>query len=128
MAELVIDASAMVDLLLGGPLGEAVGRRLRGHALHAPAHLAAEVLSALGRLSRADALAASDVDLLLVRLAAAPVVAHPVSGLLEGAWARRSNLRLADALYVELADALGLALVTTDGRLAPHPTVEVVAA
>ena len=115
MAELVIDASAMVDLLLGGPLGEAVGRRLRGHALHAPAHLAAEVLSALGRLSRADALAASDVD-------------HPVSGLLEGAWARRSNLRLADALYVELADALGLALVTTDGRLAPHPTVEVVAA
>ena len=39
MAEIVVDASAIVDLPLGNELGGAVGRRLAGHALHATAHL-----------------------------------------------------------------------------------------
>ena len=38
MAEVVVDASALVDLLLDNELGGAVRRRLAGHALHAPAH------------------------------------------------------------------------------------------
>ncbi len=36
---LVVDASAIVDLLLGNELGAAVQRRLAGTVLHAPAHL-----------------------------------------------------------------------------------------
>jgi predicted nucleic acid-binding protein len=39
--------------------------------------------------------------------------------LVEGAWSRRQNLRLVDALYVELALRLEAPLVTTGGRLAP---------
>lgn len=49
---LVIDASALLEALLGTELGWAVRARLRGGDLHAPAHLDAEVLSALGRLHR----------------------------------------------------------------------------
>jgi predicted nucleic acid-binding protein len=36
---LVVDASAIVDLLLGNELGAAVRRRVAGTVLHAPAHL-----------------------------------------------------------------------------------------
>lgn len=48
MDEVVVDASALVDLLLDNALGGAVRRRIAGHVLHAPAHLDAEVLSTLG--------------------------------------------------------------------------------
>lgn len=126
MADVVVDASAVVDLLLGGPLGDSVADRLAGHGLHGPAHLDAECFSALGRLNRAGELSATSVQRLLVRLTDAPIARHPVKDLLSGAWARRANLRLADALYVELAEQLDLPLVTTDGRLQSVRLVEVV--
>ncbi len=122
---LVVDASAIVDLLLGNELGAAVRRRLAGTVLHAPAHLDAEVLSALGRLHRAGDLDVDVVQRMLAAQAAAPLKRHPVADLLAGAWARRHQLRLADALYVELAAALGLPLITTDRRLQPVVLAEV---
>lgn len=126
VAEAVADASALVDLLLGNDQGEAVNRRISGHALHAPAHVDAEVLSALGRLNRAGRIEADDVETMLHDLAAAPVQRHPVTSLLLGAWTRRHQLRLADALCVELAAFRGLPLITTDRRLGPVSGVEVV--
>ena len=126
MAEVVVDASAMVDLLLDNELGDAVRQRLAGHALHAPAHLDAEVLSALGRLHRAGDLEAEDVEARLRNLVAAPIQRHNVNDLLIGAWSRRHQLRLVDALYVQLAVLRDLALVTTDRRLRALPCVDVV--
>ena len=125
MADVVLDASAAVDLLLDNELGQVAGERIDGEDLHVPGHFDAEVLSALGRLHRANELTASEVEASLRDLAALPVVRHGLETLLAGAWARRSNLRLADALYVELAVNLGARLVTTDGRLAAQPQVEV---
>lgn len=94
MGEIVADASALVDLLLANELGQAVGRRVAGHDLHAPAHVDAEVLSALGRLHRAGDLDANDVETKLASLASAPVTRHAVNDLLLGAWARRHRLAL----------------------------------
>jgi predicted nucleic acid-binding protein len=128
MAEVVVDASAMVDLLLGNGLAAAVRRRLAGHALHAPAHLDAEVLSALGRLHRAGDLDAEAVESRLHDLGAAPIQRHDVSELLIGTWSRRHQLRLVDALYIQLAAVLDLPLVTTDRRLHAAPSVDVVIA
>ena len=128
MAEVVLDASAFVDLLLGNPLGSAVRKRIAGHSLHAPGHVDAEVLSALGRLSRAGALDDDAVRRFLGRVVDAPIERHPVQNLVAGAWARRHQLRLADALYVELAASRGAALVTTDRRLQAVPMVDVVVA
>jgi len=128
IAEAVVDASALVDLLLGNELGTAVQRRIAGHALHAPAHADAEILSALGRLQRAGTIEADDVEIMLIRLVAAPIQRHPVMDLLLGAWGRRDRLRLADALYVELAASRDVPLFTTDRRLHPVPGAEVVAA
>ncbi|MGH2879341.1 MAG: type II toxin-antitoxin system VapC family toxin [Solirubrobacteraceae bacterium] len=116
---LVIDASALVEALLGTELGLAVRARLRGEDLHAPAHLDAEVLSALGRLHRAGEIDQGAVTTALEQLELAPIQRHPLTGLLKGAWERRESLRLVDALYVELAATLDAsALLSTDARLA----------
>lgn len=117
--QVVIDASAMVDLLARtGDRYSAVRARLARTVMHAPAHFDAEVLSALGRLQRGGALTVVQVDAALDELRRAPVTRHDLTPLVGGAWARRDTLRLADALYVELADTAGLKLLTTDQRLA----------
>ena len=128
MADLVVDASAFVDVLIGAPAAVPAVDRFRGNRLHAPAHFDAEILSALGRLSRAGALSDGQVDERLRRLAAAPVHREPLADLLSGAWGRRHDTRLVDALYVELAHRLGdVPLITTDARLAAvTPTAELV--
>jgi predicted nucleic acid-binding protein len=115
---LVVDASAIVELLLSTATGRSVARRIQRHGLHAPAHIDAEALSALGRLQRNGQLSERDVTSRLRLLAEAPIDRHPLSPLVLGAWRRRKNLRLVDALYVELASQLGLPLLTTDTRLA----------
>jgi predicted nucleic acid-binding protein len=116
---LVVDASAIVEALLGTELGVEVRKRMRGCRLHAPAHLDAEVLSALGRLHRAGEIEQVTVLTALEELAAAPIQRHPLASLLSGAWQRRENQRVVDALYSELSADLGsLALLTTDARLA----------
>lgn len=114
---LVVDASAVVEALIGSKLGAAVRRRMRGHELHGPAHLDAEVLSALGRLHRAGKLPAEAVAAGLRELESAPIVRHQLADLLVGAWEARDRLRLVDALYLELSTKLGTPLLTTDARL-----------
>ena len=124
---LVVDASVMVDLLARSSLARAVGDRLRGSAWHAPAHLDAEVLSALGRLERAGRLDGVEAADGLLALSKLPIERHAVSPLLLGAWTLRNELRLVDGLYVELARQLGLRLITTDQRLARStPMVEAI--
>jgi predicted nucleic acid-binding protein len=116
---LVVDASALVEALLGTGLGVKVRARMRGRQLHAPAHMDAEVLSALGRLHRAGELQEAAVTKSLAELAAAPIRRHHLAGLLSGAWKRRENQRLVDALYAELAASLdSIPVLTTDARLA----------
>ncbi len=115
----MVDASAVVEALLGTELGIEVRERMHDRQLHAPAHLDAEVLSALGRLHRAGDLEQSAVAAALSELAGAPIRRHPLADLLAGAWERRENQRLVDALYSELAASLdAVALLTTDARLA----------
>jgi predicted nucleic acid-binding protein len=116
--QVVIDASALVELLGDFTYGQAVAHRLRDMRVHAPAHLDAEVLSALGRLNRAGTLGATDVEAGLNRLAQLPVQRHGLDGLLLGAWTRRTDIRLLDALYVELASQLRVPLLTVDRKLA----------
>lgn len=119
LEEIVIDASAVVEALLGTDLGVRVRERMRGHRLHAPAHLDAEVLSALGRLHRTGEVPESTVTAALGELATAPIQRHPLASLLTGAWARRENQRLLDVIYSELATSLdSIPLLTTDARLA----------
>lgn len=69
----VVDASALVDVLTGTAYAAAVRARLQDAVWHAPAHLDAEVLSALGRLHRARRLGGDKIDQRLSLLASMPV-------------------------------------------------------
>jgi predicted nucleic acid-binding protein len=108
----VVDASAVVDLLVNG------GSLPRSAALASPAHLDAEVLSALGRLHRDGTLTAFDVEEMLDDLATVPVVRVPIEQLTLMAFALRHNIALRDGLYVVLAQVSNASLKTTDIRLA----------
>ena len=119
MAEsLVLDASAMVDLLVGSDHASSIEARVHDAELNAPGHFDAEVLSALGRLHRASQLTTRQVTDRVNLVASSPIVRHPLAPLLTGAWRRRGNLRLVDAFYVELASQLDMLIVTTDRGLA----------
>lgn len=114
----VIDASAMVDLLLRNPVGEAVGQALAASRLHAPAHFDVEVLSALARLHRAGHLTEAQVEQRLEQLRAAPIERHDAVDLTLSAWATRHNVRITDGVYLALAAELDTLVVTTDRALA----------
>jgi predicted nucleic acid-binding protein len=112
----------MVDLLTDQRGAETIRNLLGDNAVHVPAHFDAEVLSAVGRLSRAGHLADDEASNLVGALQRAPFARHALPALIEGAWSRRLNVRLVDALYVELAEQLRVPLITTDARLAKaHP-------
>ncbi len=114
---LIVDASAVVDVLIDAPAAGAIRSRLRRNELHAPAHIDAEVLSAIGRHHRAGRFSANAASSRLEMFQRMPIRRHQLSPLLLEAWSRRHNLRLADALYAALSDRLQIPVLSTDRRL-----------
>ncbi len=108
----------MVELLIGTELGRRIDARIRNHDVSVPTHFDAEVMSALGRIHRSGRLKASEVTERLEQLGESPFARHNLQPLLQGAWELRDNLRLVDALYVELATRLTARLITADQSLA----------
>ena len=116
MSIAVIDAATVVDLICDFPAAQPYRDALASAtAVAAPAHLDAEVLSALGRLQRAGQLtrAAERVD----ALATFGARRWPLRPLLSPAWALVDRIATRDALYVALAASLDAVLITSDGRL-----------
>lgn len=115
---IVLDASALVDVVADRPSRGWVLDALSDGDIHAPAHQPVEVLSAVVRLERAGDLS-SDVALAAIEEALAlPQEVHPVErGLVRRAYELRGHVRVLDGLYVALAEQLDADLVTTDLRL-----------
>ncbi|MDA8393167.1 MAG: type II toxin-antitoxin system VapC family toxin [Actinomycetota bacterium] len=112
----VVDAATVVDLICDLPAAEPYRHHLvLAHAVAAPAHLDAEVLSALGRLKRAGHLTreADRVEALGIFGARR----WPLRPLLAVAWALTDRIAVRDALYVALAASLDATLVSSDERL-----------
>src|ERR1700750_490313 len=116
---IVVDASALVEVLLRTPAAGAVQRQLfdAQETLHAPYLVDVEVAQAL-RLY--GAIGALDPELgrqALVELADLPMRRYPHNFLLPRVWELRNNLTAYDAVYVALAEALDAPLLTRDRRL-----------
>lgn len=116
---IVVDASVLATALGDdSDAGDRFRDRLRGEVLAAPELVDLEVTSVLrrrhaeGRLDDRRAVQAF-TDLLDLRLRRAP---H--RPLLARCWELRENLTVYDAAYVALAELLGVALLTADGRWA----------
>ncbi len=117
---IVVDASAVLEMLLGGAASTWVARRVATatHGLHAPELLDLEVAQVLRRLEREKTISAARgksalddyLDLHVVRYAHRP--------FLNRVWALRANATAYDAVYLALAEGLDAPLVTLDQRLA----------
>ncbi|MGI9157548.1 MAG: type II toxin-antitoxin system VapC family toxin [Marmoricola sp.] len=116
MTGIVIDAAAVVDLICGFPAADPYrGVIEAATSVAAPAHLDADVLSALARLMRAGRLSRPQERVEL--LATFGARRWPLQPLILPAWALLERIAARDALYVALAASLDATLVTTDGRL-----------
>ena len=120
---MVLDASAVVELLLSTPRGTAIAARIRAHGttLHVPHVVELEVASAMRVLERRRAVSAVDAATALVDLLGLHVTRYPHYPLLSRIWQLRGNLTPYDAVYVALAEHLGATLATCDRRLAKAP-------
>ena len=116
---IVVDASAVVDLLLGTGSWRAVSWHLSQHRqLVAPDLLHVEVPSAIGRHERAGVLSREEAEQLVGDLGRLPVTTVAPRLLLESAWPLRSHVRMSDAFYLAAAQLCDSPLLTTDHRLA----------
>ena len=128
----VLDASAVVELILGTRIARAIQQRLAdAEAIHAPALVDTETLIVLRRYDLRGELPPDRAREALVRYRRLPVRLHHLRPLIDRAWALRRNFTPPDAFYVALAERLRVPLLTADARLARatrrHTEVDVLA-
>ena len=120
---IVLDASAVVELLLNTATGQAVAKRMADPAIgvHVPHLVDVEVVQALRRLASLGELTAVEARTAIDDLRSLDLQRHAHEPLLGRVWAWRQNLSAYDAVYVALAEVLDTTVVTCDGRLARAP-------
>jgi len=120
---IVVDASAITELLLQTALGTRVERRIyRGDDdLHAPHLLDVEVLSALRRLVHAGEVPAERAAEAIEDLQSLRILRHGHVDLATRAWQLRQNFTAYDAVYLALAESLDATVVTCDRPFGAAP-------
>jgi len=118
---IVIDASALLEVLLRTSSAQAVETRLFGQprqTLHAPHLLDVEVAQVLRRYAAMGEIDGQRGAEALADLSDFPIRRYPHDFLLIRVWTLRNNFTAYDAVYVALAEALNARLLTRDQRLA----------
>jgi predicted nucleic acid-binding protein len=119
---IVVDASAVLELLLQTGAADDVERRLfSGETLHAPHLLDLEVAQVLRRYERVGDLDSRRAGEALEDFAALRIERYPHHLFLQRVWSLRANATAYDACYLALAEALEAPLLTSDARLAGVP-------
>jgi predicted nucleic acid-binding protein len=120
---IVVDASAVLEVILRTPEAEEIEERLlgMGENLCAPHLLDLEVAQVLRRFASSGEISSERAIQALDDLASLPIHRYPHSFLLERIWELRHNVTAYDAAYVALAESLAAPLVTRDARLAAAP-------
>jgi predicted nucleic acid-binding protein len=114
---IVVDASAVVDVLVDEPVNIELLRTVTDNELHAPALLDFEVASALRGHYLGGRLTARRLDVAVDDFAAMRVTRHHMTLLLKPVLALRDSFNAYDASYIVLAQALDAPLVTADSKL-----------
>ena len=124
----VVDASVVFTVLADETDdGDRIRARLRGGGLTAPELVDVEVPAVLRRHVSAGLLSQERAEKALDDLGAMPIVRASHAPLLQRCWELRENVTPYDAVYVALAESLGVTLLTGDARLAraPGPRCEI---
>jgi predicted nucleic acid-binding protein len=120
---IVVDASAILEVLLRTPAAAAVEAQLFAprQTLHAPHLIDVEVAQVLRRYAAMRTIDSSRAEEALADLGDLPMQRYPHDFLLPRIWSLRANLTAYDAAYVALAEALDAPLLTRDAKLAAAP-------
>jgi predicted nucleic acid-binding protein len=121
----VVDASALVELLLQTGRAAAVVQAVGNTEMVAPDVINPEVLSSLRRRERNGELRAERAVQAINDLLDAPLRRLPTLPLMPAAWTLRANVTSYDACYVALARDLECPLVTGDLKLSRAPRLGV---
>jgi predicted nucleic acid-binding protein len=116
---IVVDASALVEVLLNTSAGSGVAQRLftGNETLHAPHLLDLEIAHALRRFVLIGDLDPARGLQVLEDLSGIALRRYPHDLFLIRIWELRHNLTAYDAAYIALAEALGAPLITRDAAL-----------
>lgn len=117
---IVLDASVVLELLLRTARGERLVDRVLDpeETLHVPHLLDVEVAHALRRFTLVEKLPAERSREALDDLADLPLIRYPHMEFLSRVWELRGSMTAYDAVYVALAEALDVPLLTSDAKLA----------
>lgn len=117
---IVVDASALIEVLLGTSAATRVAERLfaDGETLHAPHLLDVEVAQVLRRYALAGSFTPERGAEALEDLVDFPIARYPHQPFLARMWELRHNVTAYDAAYLALAEALAAPLLTRDSKLA----------
>lgn len=116
---LIVDASCLAEVLIGGPGAEATRHRLAADDEHAAPHIVdVEVFGVLRREHLRGNLDRTEAAQAVEDLEAWPGERFAHRLFLSRAWQLRGTVRGWDAMYVALAEAMEAVLVTTDRQLA----------
>jgi predicted nucleic acid-binding protein len=120
---IVVDASALLEVLLNTSVSGRVARRLFApdETLHVPHLLDLEVAQVLRRYGIVGEIDAERGEQALNDFTELPLNRYPHDLFLPRVWTLRRNLTAYDASYVALAEALGAPLITRDAALANAP-------
>jgi predicted nucleic acid-binding protein len=119
---IVADASVVVAALVDvGPDGGWADHVLSSHTVVAPHLMPVEVANVLRRAAIASVFSDDVASLAHADLLQLPVQLFPYEPLAERVWQLRAALTSYDAVYVALAETLGVPLATLDDRLQQAP-------
>ena len=116
---IVLDASAVIEVLMQSGMGEVLRQRLQVIRLvHAPYLVDIEVTSALRRQCALGALTQRRARQALDDFERMRILRHRHKPYLTRIWALRENFTAYDACYIALAEALDATLITRDQAFA----------
>jgi predicted nucleic acid-binding protein len=121
----VVDASAIVQLLIRGRGASLVEEFIAERVTFAPTLLDVEVLNSIARMERNHEMSTALASEAAATLAGAKIVRVPSDRLTSAAWTLRHNIAIADAFYVALAVLLRATVLTADARLSRAPKLPV---
>jgi predicted nucleic acid-binding protein len=117
---IVIDSSALLEVLLRGPRAPAIEKRIFGpqETLHAPHLLDLEVTQVLRRYCISGDMSHARGREAIVDLLNLPIARYPHDIFLDRIWGLRYVMTAYDAAFVALAENLPAPLLTCDAKLA----------
>jgi predicted nucleic acid-binding protein len=116
---IVVDASVVVEVLIGGPAAPQIMNRLAdsGDLFIVPHLLDVEVVSALRGLCAGKRVDPARVKQYLDDLSSFPAERFHHAPLLSRVWDLRGSFNAYDAVYIALAEETGAVLYTCDAKL-----------